>query len=82
MSPSKRQRVQIKAVGSVDTHLEIFPLNELSWSQADQLTPHDAATSTNFGRAVAITADWILVGAFGDDQNGNDAGAAYLYPTN
>ena len=39
----------------------------------------DYALGNNFGNAVAIDGDYIIIGAYGDDENGTDAGSAYLF---
>ncbi|KAJ8612943.1 hypothetical protein CTAYLR_006200 [Chrysophaeum taylorii] len=48
--------------------------NELSKLQAS-----DAFNLDNFGRAVAVYADTIVVGAYLEDDLGTDAGAAYVF---
>ena len=32
-----------------------------------------------FGRAVCISGDYAIIGAIGDNEKGNDAGAAYIF---
>jgi hypothetical protein len=43
------------------------------------LTASDAAPGDAFGRSVAISGDSIIVGAPGDDERGENAGAAYVF---
>lgn len=43
------------------------------------LAPSDAATGAAFGGAVGVSDDLIVVAAEGDGQNGEDAGAAYVF---
>jgi len=50
-----------------------------SWSEVAKLLAGDAGDSDNFGQAVALHGDRILVGAWRDDEAGNDAGAAYVF---
>lgn len=50
------------------------------WMEYDKLTSLDAAEDQWFGTSVAISEDWILIGAGRDDQLGVDAGAAYALP--
>lgn len=38
------------------------------WVDEDKLTAPDAATNDNFGHSVAIRGDWVIVGAFADDD--------------
>lgn len=50
------------------------------WTQQQKLTAADAADSDEFGLAVAIAGDTIVVGAARDDSSlGTDAGAAYVF---
>lgn len=51
-----------------------------SWVEFQKLTAEaDAAQFDAFGTAVAIERDLIAVGAPGDDDAGNDAGAVYVF---
>ncbi len=47
--------------------------------QLFKLAPTDGASGDAFGASVAISGPTAIVGAFGDDDNGEDAGAAYLF---
>jgi hypothetical protein len=50
------------------------------WSYVDTLTAFDAAAEDQFGWDVAISAEWIIVGAPWDDNDGGtDSGAIYVY---
>ena len=44
-----------------------------------KLTAADAAALDNFGGSVAIDGNTIVVGADGDDDAGEDSGAAYVF---
>ncbi len=54
--------------------------------QLFRLLPHDAAPENHFGRAGAIGGPsgkgLAVIGAWGDDEKGQDAGAAYLFDVN
>ena len=50
-----------------------------SGAQLLKLTPSDQDAGDAFGRSVAIHGDVAIVGAFSDNQGGQDAGAAYLF---
>jgi hypothetical protein len=50
-------------------------------TQLDKLLPGDGEEFDSFGYSVAISGPTAIVGAFNDDDNGNDAGAAYLFDT-
>ena len=45
----------------------------------DTLRPDESDGNDKFGYSVAISGDYIVVGAEGDDGAGNDSGAAYVF---
>lgn len=49
------------------------------WSEVVKLTSSDAEPGDRFGATVAISGDLALVGAFGDDHDGNGSGSAYVF---
>ncbi|MCH7545792.1 MAG: hypothetical protein IID30_05240 [Planctomycetes bacterium] len=49
--------------------------------QLFKLLPNDGAAFDNFGISVAISGTTAIVGAFGDDDNGEASGSAYLFDT-
>jgi hypothetical protein len=49
------------------------------WAMVSKLTAADGAEGDNFGAAIAISADWVVVGAPRHDQG---AGAAYVFERN
>ncbi len=53
-----------------------------NWSQQAKLTANDGAASDQFGISVSIAGDTAVIGAFLDDDNGNDSGSAYLFDLN
>ena len=55
----------------------IFDLT--SPSQIVKLVPDDGATEDRFGGSAAISGDIAIIGAGGDDDNGNNSGSAYLF---
>ena len=44
-----------------------------------KLLPNDGAVGDSFGASVAISGETAIVGAFQDNDNGNDSGSAYLF---
>ncbi len=51
-----------------------------SWTFAETMTAYDAADSDLYGWDVAISSDWIIVGApYDDNDGGEDSGAIYVY---
>lgn len=49
------------------------------WGQVAKLTASDGAASDYFGVSVAVSGDYIVVGASGRDGRGTDIGAAYVF---
>ncbi len=50
-----------------------------NWGEVIKLTASDAQANDYFGRSVSISGNYALVGADGEDQYGNLAGAAYMF---
>ncbi len=55
----------------------IYERDGSSWPQ--KITLNSPSASINFGTSVSVYKENLLVGAFNDDQAGNNAGAAFLY---
>ncbi len=53
-----------------------------TWVEQAKLVASDAAADDNFGTAVDISGDTIVVGAPKDDDDGTDSGAAYVFVRN
>ncbi len=49
------------------------------WTEEWKLTASDGAENDNFGYAVTLDGDYIVVGALLDDDNGTSSGSAYAY---
>ena len=52
------------------------------WCQKQKLLPDNSPSGDNFGSTVAVFDDVVVVGAKGDDDAANNAGAAYAYRWN
>ena len=52
------------------------------WEQKTRLAASDSASLAQFGCSVSIQGNFILIGAYGDDENGSYSGAAYLFSYN
>jgi len=48
-------------------------------NEETKLLPSDGADYDEFGYSVATSGDTVVVGAYGDDDNGSDSGSAYIY---
>lgn len=50
-----------------------------SWSESAKLTAGDGTADDLFGTSVSLSGNRALVGAYGDDDNGTDSGATYVF---
>jgi len=67
------------AKGSKSGSAYVFENNDGIWQQAAKLTPSDGTREDFFGWSVAISGSNIIIGAYGDDDNGSRSGAAYIF---
>ena len=49
------------------------------WGKQAKLAAEDGEAEDWFGYSVAVDGDTVVVGAFGDDDNGEDSGSAYVF---
>jgi uncharacterized repeat protein (TIGR02543 family) len=69
--------------GGVDSgSAYIFTRSGTTWSQQAKLTASDAAAGDYFGRSVAVSGDTAVIGAYWDDDGGNESGSAYVFSRN
>ena len=57
----------------------VFDFDGTSWAETAKLTPADGAANDRFGWSVSLSGDRALVGAYVDDDNGNNSGSAYVF---
>lgn len=57
----------------------IFNDDGTTWTQQAKLTASDGAYLDYFGRSVSLSGDYALIGVYGDDDNGNSSGSAYVF---
>ena len=57
----------------------VFYRNGSRWTQVSKLTPSDGNYNGTFGFDLAISGNYIISGALGDNEAGEYAGAAYIY---
>jgi hypothetical protein len=57
----------------------VFRYNGSTWAQESKITPNDAVSNLFFGFSAALDGNVAVVGATGDNDNGTDAGAAYVF---
>jgi len=68
--------------GDVSGSAYVFRWNGSNWVEEPKLLASDGAEDDYFGRSVSISGDVALVGAWGDDDNGNWSGSAYVFRWN
>jgi hypothetical protein len=49
------------------------------WTETAVITPEDASVGDSFGISADICDNYVIVGAHGNDDNGTQCGAAYIY---
>ncbi len=57
----------------------VFHADAENWEEIEKTFASDAEEDDQFGRAVAISGDVIVVGAYNEGAGGLDAGAAYVF---
>jgi hypothetical protein len=57
----------------------VFVHGGSSWVHQAKLRPNDPIAGSYFGFPVAIEEDTVMVGAFGNDDNGPSSGAVYVF---
>jgi len=57
----------------------IFVRTGTVWIQQAKLEASDGFADDRFGRSVAISGDYAVVGAYGDDDGGGAAGSVYVF---
>ena len=53
--------------------------NNNNWGEFAKFFANDGTLDADFGNAVAISGNLIVVGAYRDNNQGNDAGSAYVF---
>ena len=57
----------------------IFSFDGTYWIQSQKLTASDGKSLDKFGYSVSISGNYAVVGAYGDDDNGESSGSAYIF---
>lgn len=66
-------------MGSASGSAYVFVRSGSTWSQQAKLTASDGYASDYFGFSVSISGDTAVIGAYGEDDMGSSAGAAYVF---
>ena len=83
----KNQNVVIGAfqdsiIGKASGSAYVYSYSNTTWIQTQQLTPRDSNDYDQFGRSVAISDNFIIIGAFKENAPSNDSGNAYIFKNN
>jgi len=57
----------------------VFKRSGTTWTEEAKLTASDGADGDQFGVSVSIDGDYALIGAYCDDDNGEESGSAYVF---
>ena len=57
----------------------IFRYNNSSWIEVAKIVASDGYLNDEFGYSIAVSGSYVLVGANGDDDLGNNSGSAYIF---
>jgi hypothetical protein len=60
----------------------VYQYNGADWIETVKLTASDGTAYDEFGISAAIDGDIAVIGAYKDDDNGSNSGAAYVYQYN
>ncbi len=60
----------------------VFSRNGSVWSEQQKLTASDGAAGDGFGWGISLFGNVALIGAYADDDQGVDAGSAYIFVRN
>ncbi|MCK4440657.1 MAG: FG-GAP repeat protein, partial [Sulfurovaceae bacterium] len=53
--------------------------NDDNFTQIAKLTASDPDENDYFGRSVSISGDYVIIGAYGNDDNGSGSGSVYIF---
>ena len=65
--------------GSDAGSVYVYRYQDGTWTKTDKLLPADVAAQDLFGWSLAFDGTTAVVGAWADDDRGNEAGAAYVF---
>jgi hypothetical protein len=57
----------------------IFKRGGTVWVQQQKLLALDGSDNDHFGSSVSVSGDYAIVGAYSDDDKGNESGSAYVF---
>ena len=57
----------------------VFTRSGTTWTQQSKLLASDGAAEDYFGYSVSLSGDTAIIGSYGDDDNGDMSGSAYIF---
>ena len=67
------------AIDSGSAYVFTWDSDNNAWDDGEKLTADDGDALDYFGYSVAVDVDTVVVGAYGDDDNGSASGSAYVF---
>ena len=68
--------------GSKSGSAYVFNFNGANWIEEAKLIPTDGAAGDWFGNTLAIEGNEVVIGAYNNDDNGDNSGSAYIFKIN
>ena len=65
--------------GAFHGAVHLFLMEGSNWRYLDTLVPEDGSPGMGFGTSLAISGDTLVIGDYGDDDFGQNSGAAYIF---
>lgn len=65
--------------GNMTGSTYVFTRAGTTWTQSQKLIASDGEYADNFGISVSLSGNTALIGAHGEDDNGQDSGSAYIF---
>jgi hypothetical protein len=69
-------------IGSNSGSVYIFKRDGTAWTENAKLVASDGDCRKHFGCSVSMNNDYVIVGSYGDEDNGQDSGSAYIFKRN
>jgi parallel beta-helix repeat protein len=60
----------------------VFRYDGITWNEEAKLLPSDGTSKDEFGRAVSISGDYAVIGAYRENAHGHQSGSAYIFKRN
>ncbi len=65
--------------GNIEGSVYMFKCENNRWTQQAKLRASDGKYEDNFGSTLSISSSYAIIGAYGDDDKGENSGSVYIY---